>query len=877
MANYKVLATWDISIQNLYKDITLIQQGISCKLNISLRSISRVTVNYKVGSEYVTDLCRIDLDNNKVIVPFKKNVLEVGKHSLELVCHMKNGDVLPTPNYSYTVTKSLTNDNDITEEDAYPVLIGMIQELTKNEAVIQANEEARANAEMYRELNEDERQNAEAERKANENTRISNENTRQSNESNRQQYETQRRVEEDERLTDEQVRVNAENIRIANENERLRKEIERQNAEELRQIAYNSSLYGRMDEIENKLTHEVSISQFYVDDFTEALTNALKTPNVSKINLDGNYNIKTSCKIENINDVIFTGKCNLTLKNDMDILYEFYKCKNISIDGISIDCCNLNLNQFIYMNECENSSISNISVQNIFNKDETNEIRVLNIYSNSFKIYNINFNNIKARFNKDNVTSGKGSISNIFILIDSDNKNGYISNIYSEECHNIDINNDIIMGDVDTIKTQYVNGINSSFINSNININNVSGKNFGKRLIKLQTGGVNINNVYGYTNEKDTFSIIGVHNKDVNIENVNLYSYNYASSRFFEVSLLGSNINLSNFKVTGSYSEDLFGLNNSSDEYKKVIIENGYIDVENAGGLFRTISSFDYIKLNNLTVKGNFNYNNGILIGKSSSCTELKDFIISNCKIYINSYSLLDYTTSKINECNVNFENTFIDFTYSGLNTESGRVININPVIQSKILFNNFDININNLNYAYGYILLRNMNNVIINNVKAIAQSDKCLFAITSNNIDINNVYFNNGSLEFIAGGNCNINNVDTKSIKLANIDDKIVNTVINNFNGVLVQEPKSDNAINIKLSDIYVYKTNVLISNGFGDFNLEYPHRFYSIKILNTYVTNKMGSTVSVKSQTQYSTDFRIVTTSRFNGEVECVVLYSL
>lgn len=260
MANYKVLATWDISIQNLYKDITLIQQGISCKLNISLRSISRVTVNYKVGNEYVTDLCTIDLDNNKVIVPFKKNVLEVGTHALELVCHMKNGDVLPTPNYSYTVTKSLTNDNDITEEDAYPVLIGMIQELTEKENVIQANEEARANAEMYRDMAEDERQNAEAQRKANENTRISNENTRKSNESSRQQYETQRRAEEDERLTDEQVRVNAENIRIANENERLRKEIERQNAEELRQIAYNSSLYGRMDEVEEQLAHKANIN-----------------------------------------------------------------------------------------------------------------------------------------------------------------------------------------------------------------------------------------------------------------------------------------------------------------------------------------------------------------------------------------------------------------------------------------------------------------------------------------------------------------------------------------------------------------------------------------------------------------------------------------
>ena len=235
MANYKVLATWDISIQNLYKDITLIQQGISCKLNISLRSISRVTVNYKVGNEYVTDLCTIDLDNNKVIVPFKKNVLEVGTHALELVCHMKNGDVLPTPNYSYTVTKSLTNDNDITEEDAYPVLIGMIQELTKNEAVIQANEEARANAEMYRELNEDERQNAEVARKANEDTRISNENVRITNENTRQSNET-------ERITAEATRQSNESTRISKEAERLAEEVNRQEAEASRVTAENTRI-----------------------------------------------------------------------------------------------------------------------------------------------------------------------------------------------------------------------------------------------------------------------------------------------------------------------------------------------------------------------------------------------------------------------------------------------------------------------------------------------------------------------------------------------------------------------------------------------------------------------------------------------------------
>lgn len=295
MTNYKVLATWDISITNLYKDITLIQQGISCKLNISLRSISRVTVNYKVGNEYLTDLCTIDLDNNKVIVPFKKNVLEVGANKLELVCHMKNGDVLVSPTYIYDVIKSLDNTNDITEEDAYPVLIGMIQELTKNEAIIQANEEARATAEMYRELNEDERQNAEAERKANENTRISNENIRQSNESSRQEYETQRRAEEVIRQGNESDRISKEAERLANETSRVTAENSRVEAENTRAEFYEG-FNDRLNEVDSQLVHiENKIEKQFinVDDFgakgdgvtddTEAIQSAIDYAHANNI------------------------------------------------------------------------------------------------------------------------------------------------------------------------------------------------------------------------------------------------------------------------------------------------------------------------------------------------------------------------------------------------------------------------------------------------------------------------------------------------------------------------------------------------------------------------------------------------------------------
>ena len=465
MANYKVLATWDISIQNLYKDITLIQQGISCKLNISLRSISRVTVNYKVGSEYVTDLCTIDLDNNKVIVPFKKNVLEVGTHALELVCHMKNGDVLPTPNYSYTVTKSLDNTNDITEEDAYPVLIGMIQELTKNEAVIQANEEARANAEMYRELHEDERQNAEAERKANENTRISNENTRQSNESNRQQYETQRRVEEDERLTDEQVRVNAENIRIANENERLRKEIERQNAEELRQISYNSSLYGRMDEAEdrldvvdsqsaqnaNRIPH-VNIKDFGakgdgVTDDTEAIKKAIATGHNVLIP-EGQFLVTDTLSLNTSLELFGANRAKSILKTP----YEFGANKpllkidsqKVHIHGFSIEGNIGNPENITHDKKYPDSCGIAIHIPSTSNRQWS---RIENLFISGMDIglsYSSTYyhNAIRVEINNCNkaiVFTNKpvGSIN----IYDSHIRDNRIVGIYSEGCNNVNITN----------------------------------------------------------------------------------------------------------------------------------------------------------------------------------------------------------------------------------------------------------------------------------------------------------------------------------------------------------------------------------------------------------------------------------------------------
>ena len=238
MANYtKLKVIWKNNLNDIYKDNTIIGVGQEAVINMDENGISNIYVNFKVNNDFFTDLVKIN--GNVIQVPFKTDVLKAGTHQLEIVAYLKNGDVVPSPTFSYYVEKSLKNTDDIKADTHYPVLIELLEKVEEwNERIPYQEEQRIAN---------------ENERKSNEINRQSNENTRQSNESSRQQYETQRRVEEDGRLTDEQVRVNAENIRIANENERLRKEIERQNAEELRQISYNSSLYGRMDEAEDRL------------------------------------------------------------------------------------------------------------------------------------------------------------------------------------------------------------------------------------------------------------------------------------------------------------------------------------------------------------------------------------------------------------------------------------------------------------------------------------------------------------------------------------------------------------------------------------------------------------------------------------------------
>ena len=299
--------------------------------------ISNICVNFKVNDDFFTDL--VEINGNVIHVPFKTDVLKKGTHQLEIVAYLKNGDVVPSPTFSYYVEDAIENPNDITAETNYPILIQLLEEVEEwNENV---------------KRKEIERQENENTRISNENTRISNEDTRISNETNRRQYEDTRRIEEDERLTLEEQRQNAELQRIANENERLRKEIERQNAEELRQIAYNSSLYGRMDEAEDRLNqvdsqlaHKANIFKISQSDSFEYIKNVLENNDNCKIIFEnGNYLFDSEILIKNKQGI------NIDFSNSTITVGKLQPLKSIlkldSCSNIVISNGNLNGNRAI--------------------------------------------------------------------------------------------------------------------------------------------------------------------------------------------------------------------------------------------------------------------------------------------------------------------------------------------------------------------------------------------------------------------------------------------------------------------------------------------------------------------------------------------------
>ena len=119
---------WEKDLGTLYKDNSIDTVGKEATVNIDLKQVHNIYANFKTGDKSFTYLVEIiDIDKGLIKIPFRACAIRTGVNELELVATMKNGDVLPSQTYRYTVSKSLENTNSIEEETNYPILIDILQ------------------------------------------------------------------------------------------------------------------------------------------------------------------------------------------------------------------------------------------------------------------------------------------------------------------------------------------------------------------------------------------------------------------------------------------------------------------------------------------------------------------------------------------------------------------------------------------------------------------------------------------------------------------------------------------------------------------------------------------------------------------------------
>ena len=121
---------WKKNLGTLYKDNSVDILGKEVSIDLDLSQVNSIYANFKVGGKSFTDLVEIvDVEANLIKIPFKTDVIKAGINELELVASMKNGSVMPSQTYAYSVEKSLEDPESIEAETNYPILVKLLQDV----------------------------------------------------------------------------------------------------------------------------------------------------------------------------------------------------------------------------------------------------------------------------------------------------------------------------------------------------------------------------------------------------------------------------------------------------------------------------------------------------------------------------------------------------------------------------------------------------------------------------------------------------------------------------------------------------------------------------------------------------------------------------
>lgn len=199
-------------------------------------------------------------------------------------------------------------------------------------------------------------------------------------------------------------------------------------------------------------------------------------------------------------------KDNATVKVVLGSSIDFLRINSkFSISGIKFDFNNGFVRYgFTVAASSETAEFVDCVFKNVLDADSTTGTIILNITSQdtNVSLKNLSFINMKKRGNL-NVTDAAGSLNCIYITNNTNKTIADIDTINASEIHNIDSLGNIIYEDTAVI---YIATGSSDSYNT-INITNINGYNFGKRLLKIHASNVFISNVVGNSQEGDSLGV----------------------------------------------------------------------------------------------------------------------------------------------------------------------------------------------------------------------------------------------------------------------------------------------------------------------------------------------------------------------------------
>ncbi len=199
-------------------------------------------------------------------------------------------------------------------------------------------------------------------------------------------------------------------------------------------------------------------------------------------------------------------KDNATVKVVLGSSIDFLRINSkFSISGIKFDFNNGFVRYgFTVAASSETAEFVDCVFKNVLDTDSTTGTIILNITSQdtNVSLKNLSFINMKKRGNL-NVTDAAGSLNCVYITNNTNKTIADIDTINASEIHNIDSLGNIIYEDTAVI---YIATGSSDSYNT-INITNINGYNFGKRLLKIHASNVFISNVVGNSQEGDSLGV----------------------------------------------------------------------------------------------------------------------------------------------------------------------------------------------------------------------------------------------------------------------------------------------------------------------------------------------------------------------------------